>query len=134
MEEDREVLLASADELELQNATPTSNGATATNGVANGGHSAANGNGAPAAEANQEDLQLPSARPEPPLEPAAIVYVAACVAAVGGVLFGYDIGVISGAKTQMQKELGLTCSQIGSLVAFLPLGGFFASLLGGESL
>ncbi len=58
--------------------------------------------------------------------------MAACVAAVGGILFGYDMGVISGAKTQMQAELGLTCAQVAAAVAFLPLGGFVASLVGGE--
>ena len=67
-----------------------------------------------------------------PREPATIVYVAACVAAVGGVLFGYDMGVISGAKSQMQKDLLLNCSQVGAIVAFLPVGGFFASLVGGN--
>lgn len=64
-------------------------------------------------------------------EPSGIVYVAACVAAIGGLLFGYDIGIISGAKTQMQVELQLSCLQIESIVAMLPLGAFVASLLGG---
>ncbi len=65
-------------------------------------------------------------------EPACVVYVAAVVAAVGGLLFGYDIGVISGAKSQIQNELQLSCAQIEAIVAMLPFGAFVASLLGGS--
>ena len=71
--------------------------------------------------------------PEADREPAAIVYFAAVTAAVGGLLFGYDMGVISGAKTPMQRELGLSCSQLEMIVAFLPVGAFFASLVGGAA-
>ena len=73
-----------------------------------------------------------SRRDESSREPAPIVYVAACVAAVGGVLFGYDMGVISGAKRQMQEDLSLSCAQVSAVVAMLPVGGFLASLVGGE--
>ncbi len=72
-----------------------------------------------------------SRRDESSREPAPIVYVAACVAAVGGVLFGYDMGVISGAKRQMQEDLSLSCAQVSAVVAMLPVGGFLASLVGG---
>ena len=60
-----------------------------------------------------------------------VIYVAAVVAALGGLLFGYDIGVISGAKIQIQREIGLTCLQIQVIVAMLPVGAMTASLLGG---
>ena len=73
-----------------------------------------------------------SRRDESSREPAPIVYVASCVAAVGGVLFGYDMGVISGAKRQMQEDLSLSCAQVSAVVAMLPVGGFLASLVGGE--
>ena len=36
-----------------------------------------------------------------------LVHLAAVVAAIGGILFGYDVGVISGAKIQV-RELYLT--------------------------
>jgi hypothetical protein len=36
------------------------------------------------------------------------VYVASCVAAIGGLLFGYDMGIISGAKSQLQRDLVTT--------------------------
>ena len=64
-------------------------------------------------------------------DPSSMIYVAAVIAALGGLLFGYDIGIISGAKTQIQKELLLSCTQIESIVAMLPVGAMIASFLGG---
>merc|ERR1712018_436740 len=66
-------------------------------------------------------------------DPAAIVYVAAVTAAIGGVLFGYDMGVISGAKSPMQRDMALSCSHVEMVVAFLPVGAFFASVVGGTA-
>ena len=65
-------------------------------------------------------------------EPSSVIYVAAVIAALGGLLFGYDIGVISGAKIQIQKEIGFSCTQIEVIVAMLPVGATTASLIGGE--
>ena len=56
------------------------------------------------------------------------------LASLGGLLFGYDIGIISGAKIQIQKEIGLSCLQIELIVAMLPVGAFVASLGGGKFL
>ena len=118
--DDREILLvngADDDDLELRQQQQQQGNGSATS---NGG------------SAEDDDLDLGPATSSA-ASPSSVVYVAACVAAVGGVLFGYDLGVISGAKGQMQRELGLSCAQVGALVAFLPIGGFFASLVGGEN-
>ena len=66
-------------------------------------------------------------------DPSAMIYVAAVIASLGGLLFGYDIGIISGAKTQIQYEIDLNCLQIESIVAMLPVGAMIASLFGGKT-
>ena len=50
-----------------------------------------------------------------------LVYLAALVAAIGGLLFGYDVGIITGAKLQVAHDLELTCAQEELLVALMPL-------------
>ena len=62
------------------------------------------------------------------------VYLASVIAAIGGVLFGYDVGVISGAKVQVAHVMKLTCGQEESLVSFMPLGALSASLLASKIL
>ena len=44
------------------------------------------------------------------------------------------MGIISGAKSQMQKSLGLSCSNLEWVVSLLPVGGFVASITGGNDL
>ena len=88
-----------------------------------------------ATEEEDENNATAARSPADPMarDPAFIVYVAAVTAAVGGLLFGYDMGVISGAKTPMQREMALNCSRIELVVAFLPVGAFVASLVGGAA-
>ena len=62
------------------------------------------------------------------------VYLASAIAAIGGVLFGYDVGVISGAKVQVAHVMDLTCGQEESLVSFMPLGAVSASLVASKLL
>ena len=121
MEDDRVILLNSShDELELEAATFN----TSSSKIGSPEND----------EQSAPDLDLPKSPGllSEPAEPSWIVYVAAGVAAVGGFLFGYDMGIISGAKTQMQSELGLRCWHVGAVVAFLPVGAFVASLVGGK--
>ena len=44
------------------------------------------------------------------------------------------MGIISGAKQQLQQELDLSCSQVEWAVTMLPLGAFFASMGCGNAL
>lgn len=118
-EEDRQNLLDGAQCLELE---PTS-----------GAHNI----GDTAMLPDDGDLDLPSPQrfvSSANRDAPAIVYVAAITAALGGLLFGYDIGVISGAKGPMRRELGFSCRQIEAVVAFLPLGACLASLIGGNAI
>ena len=48
---------------------------------------------------------------------------------VGGLLFGYDVGVISGAKVQVAHEMHLSCGEEEALVSFMPFGALGASLV-----
>jgi len=60
--------------------------------------------------------------------PNTCVYVASLAAALGGLLFGYDVGVISGARGQVARQLGLSCAQQEALVAAMPLGAVLATV------
>jgi sugar porter (SP) family MFS transporter len=50
------------------------------------------------------------------------VYAVACVAALGGLLFGYDIGIISGALLFIEKVFPLTPFLTGVVVSSILLG------------
>lgn len=50
------------------------------------------------------------------------VYAVACVAALGGLLFGYDIGIISGAILFIEKDFPLTPFLTGVVVSSILLG------------
>lgn len=125
------------------------------------------GEGTSSCPAGSAAEQTPDEEPEVPegaagSNPAVHTYVASCVAALGGFLFGrfwtdnrsrddppvrsltslsdgrstrfvgYDIGIISGAKAQMQRDLELTSSDLEWVVSILPAGALIASLTGGK--
>jgi len=52
-------------------------------------------------------------------------------AAMGGILYGYDIGVISGALLFMQRDISLTPSEVSFIVAAVLGGGSIATLISG---
>jgi sugar porter (SP) family MFS transporter len=59
------------------------------------------------------------------------VYVAAAISALGGMLFGYDIGVISGAILFIQKEFSLSARMEELVVSSVLLGSLAGAAAGG---
>ncbi|NWS48764.1 GTR12 protein, partial [Probosciger aterrimus] len=58
-------------------------------------------------------------------------FLSSAVAAVSGLLMGYEMGVISGALLQMSSMLALSCKEQEIVVSSLLFGALFASLTGG---
>lgn len=61
----------------------------------------------------------------------AFVVQITAIASLGGILFGYDLGVISGALPQLIETFGLTSRQAEICVSILYLGGGLGAALGG---
>jgi SP family galactose:H+ symporter-like MFS transporter len=59
------------------------------------------------------------------------VFIAASFAALGGLLFGYDTGVISGAVIFIKKEFGLSVFPEELVVGIVLVGAAFGALIGG---
>lgn len=57
--------------------------------------------------------------------------MASVVSTLGGLVFGYELGIISGALLQLKAEFGLSCVQQEVLVSSLLMGALFASVVGG---
>src|SRR5438105_3045822 len=60
------------------------------------------------------------------------VYTAAGFAALGGLLFGYDTGVISGAELFLKKDFTLTTFALELIVSGVLAGAAIGSLVGGR--
>ncbi len=67
------------------------------------------------------------------LRGARFVYVAALFAALGGLLFGYDTGVISGALIFIKREFGLTTAAEEVVVSGVLLGATIDAIVGGKA-
>src|SRR6267378_2918413 len=61
------------------------------------------------------------------------VYIAALFAALGGLLFGYDTGVISGALIFIKREFGLTTGAEEVVVSGVLLGATIGAIFGGKA-
>lgn len=59
------------------------------------------------------------------------VRTVAAIAALGGLLFGYDTGVMSGALLYITPEFGMTPSQEGLVTSMLLVGAAVGALVGG---
>jgi len=66
-----------------------------------------------------------------PQNPLLYLTLAACMAALGGILFGYDIGIVSGAILQLRAEFQLDCTNQEMVVSSMLMGAVLASLTGG---
>ncbi|NXF84882.1 GTR12 protein, partial [Eubucco bourcierii] len=58
-------------------------------------------------------------------------FLSSAVAAISGLLMGYELGLISGALLQMSSTLALSCKEQEIVVSSLLIGALFASLSGG---
>src|SRR2546428_9317760 len=67
------------------------------------------------------------------LRGARFVYIAALFAALGGLLFGYDTGVISGALIFIKREFGLTTAAEEIVVSGVLLGATIGAIVGGKA-
>jgi sugar porter (SP) family MFS transporter len=56
----------------------------------------------------------------------------ACSAALGGFVFGYQLGVISGALLFIREDFGLSDLEQGALVSVVPLGAMVGGLVAGR--
>jgi len=61
------------------------------------------------------------------------VFIAALFAALGGLLFGYDTGVISGALIFIKREFGLTTADEEIVVSGVLLGATIGAIVGGKA-
>ncbi|KAM9859520.1 solute carrier family 2, facilitated glucose transporter member 10 [Aulostomus maculatus] len=60
-----------------------------------------------------------------------VLLLASVVSSLGGLIFGYELGIISGSLLQLKGEFGLSCVQQEALVSSLLIGALLASLVGG---
>ncbi|WP_372352311.1 sugar porter family MFS transporter [Streptomyces sp. KL116D] len=72
---------------------------------------------------------LPPDRPGPHSKRLGLIAV---VATFGGLLFGYDTGVVNGAVKPMEHDLGLTAFREGLVVSMLVFGAAFGAAIGGR--
>src|ERR1700693_4920932 len=84
----------------------------------------------PQQKMNSEAAESPSARQA---ESTRFVYIAALFAALGGLLFGYDTGVISGALIFIKREFGLTTAAEEIVVSGVLLGATIGAIAGGKA-
>ncbi|WP_411127746.1 sugar porter family MFS transporter [Streptomyces sp. x-19] len=88
----------------------------------------------PAVGGSSPEPPVPS--PPPPGTPSRaarrFVVAIAAIAALGGALFGYDTGVVSGALPFMEEHFGLTSLGEGVITSALLIGAAFGSLAGGR--
>lgn len=86
---------------------------------------------APATNLDGENAESSGARSNTD-RPSPFVIQVTAIASIGGILFGYDLGVISGALPQVTTAFDLTAPQQQSVVSILYVGGAAGAALGGS--
>lgn len=84
----------------------------------------------PEPDAPKMDASMDTPPPDAPTP--GLVYVLACSAALGGFLFGYDTGVVSGAMLLLKKEQNLSAVWQELLVSSTVAAAALSSLAGGS--
>lgn len=79
-------------------------------------------------DATEESLVLDKQEEKTPM----FVYVVAALSAVGGLLFGYDTGVVSGAMILMRDYFNLNSTMQGVVVSVTIITAWFFCLLAGQ--
>jgi MFS transporter, SP family, major inositol transporter len=74
----------------------------------------------------------PTLPPDTPGPHTSRLGLVAVIATFGGLLFGYDTGVINGALEPLQRDLALTPFRIGVVAAILLLGAAVGAAVGGK--
>src|SRR4051794_26082482 len=92
----------------------------------------------PSARRGVPDMTTYNERPDAPALPPDVpgphskrLGIIAVVATFGGLLFGYDTGVINGALEPLSADLGLTAFTEGFVVSILIFGAAIGALIGG---
>ena len=80
---------------------------------------------------NNESPDAPTLPPDVPGPHSRRLGIIAVVATFGGLLFGYDTGVINGALKPMSADLGLTSFTEGLVVSILIFGAAIGAITGG---
>jgi SP family galactose:H+ symporter-like MFS transporter len=86
----------------------------------------------PMRDDNLQQEFRPGATPRQPRQSNRYAYIVASVAALGGLLFGYDTGVISGALLYLQPDFHLTSTTSEIAVSAVLIGAILGAAVGGK--
>lgn len=83
-------------------------------------------------EAEDKEEEDPFPWIMPVRSPAMFLFLACLVVGGGGLIFGYNIGVMSGALGQLEEEFNLTNIESGVVMSILALGSVVGCMFGGR--
>lgn len=86
----------------------------------------------PELTARRESDRAPAGNAAPAWRIPAAVYAVSAVSALGGLLFGYDTGIISGALLHLREDLDLTSREQEVVVSVILLGAMAGALVSGR--